>query len=67
MKAERSAETAWGATNVSYRPSRDAVVLFTNKSLKTRDAALKAFADKTLAGIRAHLRMAMDLRAKMFG
>ena len=42
-----------------------AMVLFGKQSQMGKDAAIKAFADKTLPALRDHLKMARDLRAKI--
>jgi putative membrane protein len=42
-----------------------AMVLFGKQSQSGKDAAIKAFADKTLPTLRDHLKMARDLRAKI--
>jgi putative membrane protein len=42
-----------------------AMVLFGKQSQSGKDAAIKAFADKTLPALRDHLKMARDLRAKI--
>jgi putative membrane protein len=41
------------------------MVLFGKQSQFGKDAAIKAFADKTLPALRDHLKMARDLRAKI--
>jgi putative membrane protein len=42
-----------------------AMVVFGKESQSGKDAAIKAFADKTLPALRDHLKMARDLRAKI--
>ena len=42
-----------------------AMALFGKQSAMGKDAAIKAFADKTLPALRDHLKMARDLRAKI--
>jgi len=44
----------------------NSIVLYANQALKGKDAAIKAWAEKTMPGLRDHLKMARDLRAKLF-
>ena len=43
----------------------DTIILFSNEVLRTRDDALRTFAEETRAAIRAHLNLARALRAKV--
>lgn len=43
----------------------NAIVLFSNEALKSKDAALKAWAEKTVPALREHLKTARDLRDRI--
>ena len=42
------------------------LVLFAKYSLNASDTELKSFADKTQPELREHLKLARDLKAKLF-
>ena len=44
----------------------NAIVLFSNEVLKGKDAAIKSWAEKTLPGLREHLKVARDLKARLY-
>ena len=44
----------------------NAIVLFSNEALKGKDATIKAWAEKQVPGLRDHLKIARDLKAKLF-
>jgi putative membrane protein len=44
----------------------DAIVLFSNEAVKSKDEELKSWAYKTLPTLKEHLRVARELREKLF-
>jgi putative membrane protein len=45
---------------------QDAIVLFSNEAVKSKDEELKSWAYKTLPTLKEHLRIAQELREKLF-
>jgi putative membrane protein len=44
----------------------DAITLFSNEAVKSKDEAMKSWAYKTLPTLKEHLRIAQELKAKLF-